>query len=68
MALPQNTYVHMETMEVTENEKEKSAQTWNTRILCMYHSQQSQGLLVRIWNGSGEPRPIKRKTDKEWLL
>ena len=36
MALSQNTNVHMETMETTENEKEKSNENGNTRILCTY--------------------------------
>ena len=46
MALSQNTYVHMETVEVTPNENEKPCETGGSRTLRCYHSVQSQEILV----------------------
>ena len=36
MALSQNTYVHLETMETSKDEKKKSDSVGNSRILCTY--------------------------------
>ena len=38
MALPQNTYVYMETMETSKNKEKKSDKDGSTRILCEHGS------------------------------
>lgn len=36
MALSQNTYVYLETVETAQDEEEKSNQNGDSRILCTY--------------------------------
>ena len=64
MALSQNTYVHMETMETTKDEKEKSYQNGNTRILCAYGGKQPKRTLVLFKPYNSKTSDVKRKTDK----
>ena len=68
MALSQNTYVHMETMETTKDEKEKSYQNGNTRILCAYGGKQPKRTLVLFKPYNSKTSDVKRKTDKRRLL
>ncbi|SHF24475.1 hypothetical protein SAMN02745158_03591, partial [Lactonifactor longoviformis DSM 17459] len=61
-------YVHMETVEVTQNKEKKPYETRNTRIFCTSGGKQPQEILVCIGNGSGQQSINKRKIDKQWLL
>ena len=68
MAMPQNSNVHMETMEATEDKAEKSDETWYSGVLCSHGGKQQERLLVHICNKYGQQSIIKRKTDTRWLL
>ena len=68
MALSQNTYVHMETVETSKDEDAKSNENGNPRILCTYGGEQPKRSLVLCKSDNGETSHDKRKTDKQWLL
>ena len=68
MAISQNPYVHLETMEETEDKDKKSATDVSTNVLAMARTKQSQRILVCDSYDSGQFSNDKRKTDKQWLL
>ena len=68
MAISQNPYVHLETMEETEDKDKKSAKDGSTKGLGMASRKQSQRVLVGDSYDSGQFSNDKRKTDKQWLL
>ena len=68
MALSQNSYVYMETVETAENKEKKSNKDGNTRILRKYCGEQSERTLENLQQHNGKTGNDKRKTDKQWLL
>ena len=68
MALSQNTYVYMETMEIAQNKEEKSDKNGNPCILCEHGGKLSKGTLVLCQSDDSQEGHDKRKTDKQWLL
>ena len=61
MAMPQNSDVHMETMEATEDKAEKSDETWYSGVLCSHGGKQQERLLVHICNKYGQQSIIKER-------
>ena len=68
MALSQNTYVYMETMEIAQNKEEKSDKNGNPWILCEHGGKLSKGTLVLCQSDDSQEGHDKRKTDEQWLL
>ena len=68
MALSQNTYVYMETMEIAQNKEEESYKNGNPWILCEHGGKLSKGTLVLCQSNDSQESHDKRKTDKQWLL
>ena len=68
MALSQNTYVHMETMEETKDKGAKPNEDGSAEGLGVAGRKQPQGILVHNTYGCHKYGNDKRKTDKQWLL
>ena len=68
MAISQNPYVHLETMEETKDEGKKSNKDGSTYGFGTSSGKQSQRLLVCDAHRSGQFGNDKRKTDKQRLL
>ena len=68
MALSQNPYVYMETVEETKNEGKKSDKDGSTKGLGMADRKQSPWILVHNAYSCRKHGNDKRKTDKQWLL
>ena len=68
MALPQNPYVYMETMEETKDKSAQSNQDGSAGGLGMAGRKQPQGILVHNTYSCRKYGNDKRKTDTKWLL
>nr|WP_305734489.1 hypothetical protein [uncultured Phocaeicola sp.] len=68
MALSQNPYVYMETMEETKDKSAKPNQDGCAGGLGMADWKQPQGTLVYNTYSYRKYANDKRKTDKQWLL
>ncbi len=68
MALSQDSYVYMETMEETENEAAESNENGSAKGLGMESGNEQTGLLVHNTYGCRKYGNDKRKTDKQRLL
>ena len=68
MAIPQNPYVYMETMEETKDKGAESDQDGSGERPGMAGRKQPPGKLVYNTYGCGKYGNDKRKTDKQWLL
>ena len=68
MALSQNTYVYMETMETCENKIPKPEGYGSSQRLGMESGKQQTWLLVYNTHSCHKHGNDKRKTDKQWLL
>lgn len=68
MALSQNTYVYMETVEETENEAAESNKDGSAKGVGMESGNEQTGVLVHNTYGCHKYGNDKRKTDKQWLL
>ncbi len=67
MALSQNTYVHMEAVEETENEGKESDKDESTEGFGMAGGKQPSRIMVRNAYSCHEHGNVKRKTDKQWF-
>ena len=68
MALSQNTYVYMETMEEAENKGAQPNKVGGTRRFGVAGRKQSPRILVHDTYSCHKYGNDKRKTDKQWLL
>ena len=68
MALSQNTYVYMETIETCANQIQKSQGNGSSQRPGMESSKQQTWLLVYNTYSCHKYGNDKRKTDKQWLL
>ena len=68
MALSQNTYVYMETMEETENKGKQSNEDGSAKRFGVAGRKQPPRLLVHDAYSCRKYGNDKRKTDKQWLL
>ena len=68
MALSQNTYVYMETMEEAENEGAQPNKVGSTRRFGLAGRKQPPRALVYDTYRRRKYGNDKRKTDKQWLL
>ena len=68
MALSQNTYVYMETVETPKDKEAKSDEDGDSGELCTYGGKQPKRLLVLLKSDDSKANHDKRKTDKQWLL
>ena len=68
MALSQNTYVYMETMEEAENKSAKPNENGSTERFGLAGRKQPQRTLVYDTYSRRKYGNDKRKTDKQWLL
>lgn len=68
MAVPSNPNVHLETVEETENEGEKSDEDGSTEGFGESGGKQPPWILVHDTYGSGQHGNDKRKTDTRRLL
>ena len=68
MALSQNTYVYMETMETCANQIPKPDEHGSSQRPGMESGKQQTRLLVYNTYSCHEHGNDKRKTDKQWLL
>ena len=68
MAISQNPYVHMETMEETKDEGKKSEKDGSTGRFGMAGRKQPPWVLVYNTHNCHQYGNDKRKTDKQWLL
>ena len=68
MALSQNTYVYMETMEEAKNKSAKPNEDGSTERFGVAGRKQPPRILVHNAYGCHKYGYDKRKTDKQWLL
>ena len=68
MALSQNTYVYMETMEEAEDKSAKPNEDGSTEGFGMAGRKQPPRILVYDTYSCRKYGNDKRKTDKQWLL
>lgn len=68
MALSQDTYVYMETVEETENEAAEPNENESAKRLGTKSGNEQTGLLVHNTNSCRKHGNDKRKTDKQRLL
>ena len=59
---PPNPYVHMETMEATENEGKESDSAWHPGLGCLQIRQLSQRLLAIVGDNNSRESNLKQKT------